>query len=184
MVDVRRIYITGGSGSGKSTLAVKLSESTGFPKYELDWLLWTNSETGERVSKEERKQITGDIAEKSCWIVDGVNVGWAQKIWSEADLIIFMNIGLKLTLWRIFWRHVKAELKRNNRHPGWVKLFKFMKIVASSHRSTEAGNIDDDDDKILTRAKIIAKVEQQRHKVVFIGSSPDFDEIVTHIKRT
>ncbi|NQW20374.1 MAG: hypothetical protein HQ477_06580 [Chloroflexi bacterium] len=81
MADIRRIYITGGAGSGKSTLATKLAEATRFPLFELDWLLWFNSETGERVSNDQRKQITGDIAEKPRWIVDGINVGWAQKIW-------------------------------------------------------------------------------------------------------
>ncbi|MDA0597265.1 MAG: AAA family ATPase [Chloroflexi bacterium] len=98
MTEIRRIYITGGPGSGKSTLATKISETTGFPVFEIDWLLWTDPETGERVSKEERKQVTSDIAEKPTWIVDGINVGWAQKIWSDADLVIFMNISLKQTL--------------------------------------------------------------------------------------
>ena len=65
MTEIRRIYITGGPISGKFTLATKISETTGFPVFEIDWLLWTDPETGERVSKEERKQVTSDIAEKT-----------------------------------------------------------------------------------------------------------------------
>ncbi|NQW20373.1 MAG: hypothetical protein HQ477_06575 [Chloroflexi bacterium] len=59
-----------------------------------------------------------------------------------------------------------------------------MKLVTDSHRSREVGDIDDHEDQILTRAKLTAKAEQQRHKAVFVGSNPDFDEIMTHIKPT
>ena len=51
-------------------------------------------------------------------------------------------------------------------------------------RTNDDGNIDDDEDQILTLAKITAKVEQQRHKAIFGGSNPDFDEIMAHIKTT
>tara|TARA_Y100000031_G_scaffold142919_1_gene172898 strand:+ start:193 stop:390 length:198 start_codon:yes stop_codon:yes gene_type:complete len=57
-------------------------------------------------------------------------------------------------LWRVFWRHVKAEFRRDNRHPGWRKLFRFMRIIRAAHRSSETGDIDDDEDEILTAAKV------------------------------
>ena len=179
--NIGRIYITGGPGAGKTTLAESLAESTGFQVYELDTLLWTRDGTGERIAQNKRIEIVSDIASKPTWIADGVYVGWAQEIWSKSDLVIFMDIGLRLTLWRVIWRHLKAELRRNNRHPGWLNLCRFMRIIVRDHRSKEIGNIDDTEDKILTYAKIAAKVSQQHHKVLRVDGSPDIDKILDFI---
>jgi len=84
-------------------------------------------------------------------------------------------------LWRVFSRHVKAEIRRNNRHPRWLTLFKFMRIIVRSYRSPVIGDIDSNDDSILTQAKIEAKVRQQAHKTLVINGSPDIDEILRHI---
>ena len=179
--NIKRVYITGGPGAGKSTLAKTLAESTGFQVYELDALLWTRSSTGERISQHGRIEIVSDIASKPTWIADGIYVGWAQEIWRNSDLVIFIDISLKLTLWRVFWRHLKAEIWRNNRHPGWLNLYRFMRIIARDRRSQEIGNIDDTEDKILTYAKIAAKVRQQDHKVLRVGGSPDIEKILNVI---
>ena len=176
--NTKRIYITGGPGAGKSTLAKTLAESTGSQVYELDTLLWANDSTGKRIAQHDRIEIVNDIASQPKWIADGVYVGWAQEIWRKSDLVIFMDISLKLTLWRVFWRHLKAEIWRNNRHPGWLNLYRFMRIIARDRRSQEIGNIDDTDDKILTYAKIAAKVRQQDHKVLRVGGSPDTEKIL------
>ncbi|MDA1280933.1 MAG: hypothetical protein O3B95_13020 [Chloroflexi bacterium] len=181
MAQRRKIYITGGGGSGKTTLARRLAGATGIPCFELDAILWTDSKTGERVPSSERQRLIGEIASRPSWIADGVYVGWAQEIWNTADLIIYLDPPLKLMLWRIFWRHLKAEIARNNRHPGWRKLFRFMKFVAQSHRSPETGDIDDDRDEILTRAKINAKVNQHRDKALVIERKVDIDEILAII---
>jgi len=95
-------------------------------------------------------------------------MGLAQEIWRTADLIIFLNASLKVMLWKVFWRHAKAELRRNNRHPRWLMLFKFMKVIVRSYRSPEIGDIDNHDDSILTQAKIEAKVRQQAHKTLVL----------------
>jgi adenylate kinase family enzyme len=178
MAEIRKIYIAGGAGVGKTRLSNKLAQATGFPVFELDWILWTTGDNGERLQLADRVEITREIAAKSEWIADGMYIGWAQELWKSADLVIFLDISLKLMLWRIFWRHVGAELRRNNRHPGWLKLFRFMKVVVRSYRSTEVGNIDDDSDQGLTQAKIVAKVRQQSHKVMTIGAKPDITEIL------
>ncbi len=178
MNEIRRIYITGGAGVGKTTLARKLADATGFERFELDSLLWAHADTGERVSPQERTEIVADIAVKSNWIVDGVNVGWAQEIWRTADLVIFLDLPLWVMLWRVFWRHVKAEIRRNNRHPGWLNLFRFLRIIARSHWDPETGDIDDDEDRILTHAKIAAKVQQQKHKTFVVNENPDIEQIL------
>ena len=53
-----------------------------------------------------------------------------------------------------------------------------MRIVVRDRRSQEIGNIDDTEDRILTYAKIAAKVRQQDHKVLRVGGSPDTEKIL------
>lgn len=181
MASRRRIYITGGAGSGKTTLARQLSDATGIPWYELDTVLWTEKGTGERIPDTDRSRLISGIASEPSWIADGVYVGWAQELWRTADLVIYLDTSLKRMLWRVFWRHVKAELRRNNRHPGWLTLFRFMRTIARMHRSPVTGDIDDGEDEILTTAKIAAKVEQHKNKTLVVDSIPDIDKILSVI---
>jgi|ETNmetMinimDraft_16_1059900.scaffolds.fasta_scaffold229252_1 hypothetical protein len=53
-----------------------------------------------------------------------------------------------------------------------------MRIVRRSYRSTETDNIDDDDQSVLTLAKIRAKVLQQPHRVLRLGRNPNINEIL------
>ncbi len=178
MDEIRRIYITGGAGVGKTTLAKKLGAATGFPVHETDWLIWSRIESGERELADNHVELTSALAAEAEWIADGSFVGLAQPLWHEADLIIFLDIPLGTMLWRVFWRHVKAEIRRNNRHPGWINLFKFLTYIARSHQSPEIGDIDEASDEILTQAKIRAKVEQQKHKTLVVKGEPDINQIL------
>lgn len=177
----QKIYIVGGSGTGKTRLSRLISESTGYSVFELDSLLWHHPETGERLTPEERTKLVRELSSKPQWVADGVYVNWVQDIWREADLVIYLSTSLKLMLWRVFWRHVKAELRRNNPHPGWRNLFKFMGVIKKSYRSSEIGNIDDEEDETLSEAKIAAKANQQSHKVLRVGSRPDINKILSVI---
>ena len=168
MQEIKRIYVTGGAGVGKTTLTKRLGETTGFPMFELDWVLWSRNDDGERGLATDHVKKIGEIAAQPVWIADGSFMGLAQEIWRTADLIIFLNASLKVMLWKVFWRHAKAELRRNNRHPRWLMLFKFMKVIVRSYRSPEIGDIDNHDDSILTQAKIEAKVRQQAHKTLVL----------------
>jgi hypothetical protein len=118
-------------------------------------------------------------------VVEGSYVSPAREIWQQADLIVFIEANLRTALWRIFWRHVRAEIARNNRHPGWLMLFRFMKIVFQAFRSQEAGDLDSDgDDHKLTLARLEAMADRYKDKVLTVGSSPDIDEILSAINST
>ena len=68
------------------------------------------------------------------WIVDGY-FGWTASLAQTADVIVLVQVLLRTALWRIFWRHLIADLRRDNPHPGWITLFRFMRVVRSQYRS-------------------------------------------------
>ena len=53
-----------------------------------------------------------------------------------------------------------------------------MRVIIRQNRATEIGDIDDDQDEILTEAKISAKANKQQHKVIEINGSLGFEQIL------
>ena len=182
MSERHKIFITGGAGVGKTTLGGKLSAEIGAPLYELDNVMWKFDGSGEAETPEVRFRSVNEIAERPEWVVEGSYVSPANEIWDRADLIVFIDVNLRTALWRIFWRHVRAEFARNNRHPGGRNLFKFMKIVYRAFRSPIVGDLNaDNDGPKLTLARLNAKAAQHSEKVLTVGSSPDIEQILAHI---
>ncbi len=126
-----RILITGLAGAGKTTLARVLSQEIGAPLHDFDDLVWSSNGLA---SIEDRLSLGEEIARKEKWIVDGY-IGWTAPIVEAADVIVVMQVPARTALWRIFWRHFMADLRRNNRHPGWRRLCRFMSTVAQQYRS-------------------------------------------------
>jgi hypothetical protein len=45
----------------------------------------------------------------------------------QADALVWLDPPWPAAIWRIVLRHVKAEMKRNNRYPGWRRLARFVR---------------------------------------------------------
>lgn len=182
MTTIRRIFITGGAGVGKTTLAKQISERIDVPFIELDDVMWNLDENGEAASTEVRSERVTEIIGQKSWIVEGSYVGPAQDLWREAELVVFMEASVGIVMWRLFLRHLKAELKRNNRHKGWWNLFRFMKVVFKANRDPCVGDLDSDNDEPkLTLARLIAKRERHAEKLLILNASADIDQILALI---
>ena len=99
--------------------------------HNLDELAWNSDGL---LSIEELKALGNEIAGTEEWIVDGY-FGWTASLAEAADVIVLVQVPLRTALWRIFWRHLKADLRRDNRHPGWINLFRFMRVVRRQYLS-------------------------------------------------
>lgn len=99
---LQRVWVVGSCGSGKSTLARELAERLGLTSVHIDDYLWLPEwrlrERGEMLNMLEER-LSGPR-----WVMEG-NLGRdARRLWAIADraeLIIWLDLPIWLTLWRV-----------------------------------------------------------------------------------
>ena len=118
-----KIYIIGGPGSGKSTLALGLADVTGLTHHDLDRVAWTTlASEGVFRSDEELAGEVESILLTNGWIAEGMYHGWTDRLIYGADIVVWLDPPWPVAVWRVFYRHLRAELRRDNRFPGWCRL--------------------------------------------------------------
>jgi adenylate kinase family enzyme len=112
---LKRIWVVGSCGSGKSTLARELGERLGLESVHIDdyiWLPeWRLRERGEMLAMLEER-LSGPR-----WVMEG-NLGRdARRLWAiadRADLIVWLDLPIWLTLWRVARRSLlRSALRRS-----------------------------------------------------------------------
>ena len=118
------IHIIGLAGSGKTSLSRAISTAHGIPAIDLDYEVY--GPTGERPASELKARLNG-ILSREGWVTEGAyHEPWLDSLLTAADTIIWLDVPLRTSLFRITKRHLVAELARNNPHPGWRKLARFL----------------------------------------------------------
>ena len=118
-----KTYVIGGPGTGKSTLACGLAAITGLTHHDLDRVAWTTlASEGVVRSDEELAGEVESILSGTGWIAEGVYHGWTDRLIYGADFVIWLDPPWPVAVWRVFYRHLRAELRRDNRLPGWRRL--------------------------------------------------------------
>jgi len=134
----RRIHFTGGPGSGKTYLAHRLATTLGVNYIDLDGrmlqikpldvIIDTQDEYDAFIAA--RDDDLDKATQASAWVSDGSFIGVSKVAFERADLVVWMDAPRRTALYRIVARHVKAELRRNNRFPGWKRLYLFWRWSA------------------------------------------------------
>ncbi len=91
------------SGVGKTTFGRRLAERLDVPFVELDALFWRE---GWRQSEtEDFRRRVADALAGDAWVADGNYTGrLGTFIWSRADTVVWLDLGLPIALWRILQR--------------------------------------------------------------------------------
>ncbi len=131
-----KAHIAGPPGSGKTTLAREIARICNVPAYDLDWIVYDDA--GERPRAELLARID-EIRDRDGWVTDGAYAEeWVATLLADAETIVWLDVPWRVCALRMVKRHVRAELARNNRHPGWRKLYRFLRYTrstATSHRA-------------------------------------------------
>jgi adenylate kinase family enzyme len=129
----KRIHITGGPGSGKSWLAQRLARSIDVDYIDLDGRMLQikpldvviDTQPGYDAFIAARDADLEAATQADAWVSEGAFVGVSRVAFERADLIVWMDAPWHIASYRIVSRHLKAELRHNNRFPGWRRLYDF-----------------------------------------------------------
>jgi len=105
-----RIVVVGTTGSGKTTLARQLAQRLGVPHVELDALHWEPGWTEAPTAV--FRQRVAEALKSSSWAVDGNYHTVRDIVWSQANLVVWLDYRLPVLLWRLWQRTIVRQLTR------------------------------------------------------------------------
>jgi adenylate kinase family enzyme len=121
-----RIAVIGLPGSGKSTLSSSLSKILDLEYVELDAIHWQPN----WVSLEQpamREQVAAACPPNGRWVVDGNYRVVRSIVWGRADTLVWLDIPLWLSMWRLLKRTLGrmffARKLWNGNQERWTNLF-------------------------------------------------------------
>ena len=65
------------------------------------------------------------LLKQDAWIAEGAYLVWTRPLLEAADMVVWLQVSWLAASYRIVVRHIKAEIARNNRFPGWRRLYRF-----------------------------------------------------------
>jgi AAA domain-containing protein len=168
-----RIYIIGGPGSGKTTLAMSLSRDLGVPLLQLDdvWVRsYERERTDDRITPAARKfreELVADYTARDAWVIEGAEPPFLEAFAQASDLIVWCDLTFNRAAARMIRRHVLAELRRDNRYPGWGRLFRFLRSVR--RRYVAKPDLAERPWTKWTRAELAEAAGRHERKVLRLG---------------
>jgi adenylate kinase family enzyme len=181
-----RIYIVGGPGSGKTSLGLALSRRLGLPLLQLDeiWVRSFARDASGRVAEathEFRKSLVADCVARDAWVIEGAEPPFLEAFAEISDLIVWCDVPFAVAASRMIRRHVLADLRRNNRYPGYRRLYGFLRSV---HRRYGAKpHLADGPWTKWTRAQVADGARRHQEKIVRVGTGSPQQNLATILER-
>jgi adenylate kinase family enzyme len=101
---VKKVALFGPPASGKTTIARKLSSSLGIPHTNLDEILFTDAGA---LPFNEFHTAAERITRKDSWVVEGNYSKLADVVWHRADVLVWLDLPLRLVVRRIVFRSLR-----------------------------------------------------------------------------
>ncbi|GAA0914567.1 MULTISPECIES: hypothetical protein [Streptomyces] len=121
----KRIALVGPVASGKSTLAAAIAAHTNLPHIDLDNLFWGPDWTP--VASHVFHTRLADALAADTWIADGNYGGEAAEILlSRAELVIWLDLPLRICLPRLVWRSLVRAATRQELFAGNRESFRHL----------------------------------------------------------
>ena len=110
-----KLFIIGAAGSGKTTLAKRIGLNLGLEMTNLDDLFWVNNGKNYGVNRPaaERDALLNSVLARESWIIEGAYVEWPRQGIDEADVILYLDVGLRELRKRIIMRFIRRKLGKD-----------------------------------------------------------------------
>jgi predicted kinase len=181
-----RIYIVGGPGSGKTSLGLTLSRRLGVPLLQLDeiWgrLFGRDADGGvAEATHEFRKSLVAEYVTGDAWVIEGAEPPFLDALAETSDLIVWCDVRFAVAASRMIRRHVMADLRRDNRYPGYRRLYGFLRSVRGRYAAKP--DLAGDPWTKWTRAHVADGARRHEQKVVRLGTGSAEQNLVTVLER-
>jgi hypothetical protein len=100
----QRIAVIGCSGSGKSTLAALLAKKLALPFVPTDAAFWAAD--WRPIQMESLRDWLDEQTSAPAWVTDGNFDPLRDILWARADLVVWLDLPLATTLWRVASRNI------------------------------------------------------------------------------
>ena len=100
----------GTSGSGKTTLGREITSRLSLPHTDLDDHYWLPNWIPR--DKNEFQKINTDKFNEDQWVITGNYSRLAGEMWPKADMVVWLDLPLRVLLWRGFKRSLKLTLNQ------------------------------------------------------------------------
>ena len=180
-MNVRKVFITDGPASGKTTLAQRITAALNAPAYNLDsvYLNMERTAPDDRIQalfKEEVARITATDA----WVAEGAYLGLTEPLMRYAELVLWLDVPWRVASYRILSRHVKASIARNNRFPGWRRLYRFWRLSSKYYSNQNPPGLNRYGVP-STRATAIELLEPYKDKLVVCRTQKDVEALLARL---
>jgi hypothetical protein len=177
----RRIHITGGPGSGKTWLATRLSERLVVPRFDQDGValatlarlnvpVTTSTPPPEVIAT--MAKAAGEFASGPCWVSEASSLSWASPLLLGADVVVWLDTPAHIALRRVFMRHVRAELGRDNRFPGWRRMYRFWRWSRRFYADRNPAGLNPYGTP-MTRSTLLAAMDEYSGKLIVCSKQAD-----------
>lgn len=160
-----------------------LGRRIGVPAYDLDEIGYQGG-AGDQRPLDARLADVCAIAAQPGWVTEGVFLGWTDELLRAADVILWLDMPWRVAAWRIIARHVRASLAGTNRHPGILRLLRFLRLAMRYYLSSEAGPVVLDNDGSNSRAATSGHLEPFWGKVVRCRSADEAETFLASLTST
>lgn len=164
-----RIYIVGGPGAGKTRLASRLGRRLGSPHLDLDDLwgrLYERDADGQitAAARAFREELIAEYVHRGDWVIEGAEPPFLDVFAEASDLIVWCDVPFVVAALRMVRRHVLADLRGQNRYPGYPRLLRFIRSVR--RRYAAAADTTDETWTRWTRAHVSRATHRYEGKVL------------------
>ena len=172
-----RIHVVGGPGAGKSTLARRLASKLGIEPHRLDDVAF-DPQTGAARPLSSRIREVNSIAAKPAWIAEGVYLRWTDQLLALADLIVWLDVPIRVALFRKIPHHLKRSLTAGYPHAGMRNQLEHTYFLWRYYMSSGSeATVSPNDDRLVTRAATARTLESFAHKVVRCRTTDEIDSL-------
>jgi len=132
-------------------------------------------------TQEFRKSLVAEYVTRDAWVIEGAEPPFLDAFAEISDVIVWCDVPFAVAASRMIRRHVVADLRRENRYPGYWRLYGFLRSVHG--RYVAKPDVADGPWTKWTRAHVADGAYRYASKVVKIQSRSAEQSVATILER-